>query len=354
MLVHGRASLRPAAEPRNGEYGLDWQEGSLALRVFPDDPALPQLGSLADAGRAVAVMPAPARDRLASRPDVGIVSFRPGERCTFEYGPGRHVRSETVYAKCYSGGHSTAIARRIAALSATEGERLCVPALLGHVAALGTVWQAGANGESPWTAFVALPGVGALRALAGALAELHASDAPAPVALRGQRVIEAVRKVRKLTLAQPALDRDARDALVACAALESSLPGEARELRHGDAHLGQFLLAGERVAAFDWDELAHGDLEQDLAALAVELEDAADVGCVAAEAAATLVGAYGAVEERPRTPDARLFAFHYRLQRIDRAYRDWWRLGGGSRERAARSIARASAGPTAALRAVFA
>lgn len=338
-LVHGRATLEDRGARAPHVLTVATPPLWIELRRFPDDLALPQLATLADPRRVLAAMPAEARACVAhGAVDVRVASFRPGERCTIAYADARGAAR--VYAKTYADGQAPAVAHRIAALAqhAASG-RLLVPRLLGVDAERGAIWQAAVEGTAPLASLDADRAHTTLTAVAEALAELHAGPAVAPRVARSTRLEEAERKARKLERAEVVAGADLRHLLDRCAHALPQLAPERFELRHGDAHLGQFLLAGARVAMFDCDELACGDLEEDLAALAVQLEDLVAAGRCAPGAVDALLSGYRTCAAAPRVPDPALYAFHYRLQRLDRAYRDWWRRGAAAVVDARRSLA---------------
>lgn len=351
-LLHGRATLGeppdlPARLP--GVLSVAVPPVRLELRRFPDDAALSQLAVLADPDRAGEVMPFAARERLGAHAalHVRVASFRPGERCTLAYAVAGAPRHEHVYAKAFADAQAGALATRIAWLADCNSQpdrTLLVPRLLGYDATLRTVWQEGVAGTPPAAALAGHDAARAIDSLAAALAELHSTPSAIDASTRLERVAESERKVRKLAGAYAELVRPLDTALAVCGTRLATLSPERYELRHGDAHLGQFLLAGARVAMFDCDELARGDLEQDLAALVVELEDAARAGRCGPAVPRSLLAAYSSAPLAPRAPDPELFDFHYRLQRIDRAYRDWWRRGAAADADVRRSIALAAEG----------
>jgi hypothetical protein len=254
---------------------------------------------------------------------------------------------------------AVAVAARLAAvggaLQARDAARLQVPALLALDERTATVWTGALDGlplrhDAGRRADSGRERAGSPEGLAIALAELHGAAVPGlQPATREQRLREAARKLRKLAHVLPAAAADAECALERCESLrlEASRAGVPQDVpRHGDVHPGQFRLCGGRIALFDFDELALGDAEEDLAALAVALEVAALEPDVAGDAAGgpPAAGAEGAAQLLPRiaaanaagrpaarAPQDSLLEFHLRLQWIDRAYRSAWRDGGRRR-----------------------
>lgn len=363
VLLHGRAEPdadgeRAAAAGGGWPLRLSTSMARIELRLFPDDPAMPQLASLF----------APRRSPLGGgdpRPlHARVVSYRPGERCTLalEDAAGR----PRAFAKTFADpARATAVAARLAAVARGLGARgaatLQVPALLRtDLAAPGgeaahTVWTEACGGEALVARRDDPESHRALALVATALAELHATPvAGLPRAERATRLLEARRKLRKLAGVFPEASAAAASGLVRCEALleDAGLRAVALDCtRHGDVHPGQFLLRRGRVALFDFDELARGDLEEDLVALAVALDSQATSLAVHAAAgdddpagarlawqapdvASTwlpaLLAAHVASGRAPRAPQAGLVELHWRLQWLDRAYRSFWRHGGGA------------------------
>jgi len=92
---------------------------------------------------------------------------------------------------------------------------------------------------------------------------------------------------------------------------------------HGDLHIGQLARTGNRIALFDFDEVVEGPAEQDLASLRVSIESTGAIRTATVRAFAAVLAGY--VDAGGRAPDAAALDWHYRLQQIDRAYRDYWR-----------------------------
>lgn len=351
VLLHGRAEPDAGDAVAAGEAGgwplrLSTPAARIELRLFPDDPAMPQLGALF----------APQSSPRDPRPlHARVVSYRPGERCTLalEDATGR----ARFFAKTFAdSARAAAVAARLEAVADGLRRRgagaLQVPALLPPGAEDPcTVWTAACAGE-PLVAAVEAGAAGpALAQVAAALAELHATPvAGLPRAERATRLLEARRKLRKLAGAFPEASAAAAEGLSRCEALLDDPLLRATPLdctRHGDLHPGQFLLHRGRVVLFDLDELACGDAEEDLVALAVALESPAGVrdpqpaadplamrlawqpsgGGASSPWLETLVAAYLASGRAPRAPRAALLELHWRLQWLDRAYRSYWRHG---------------------------
>lgn len=309
-----------------GLLSFEGERVRLELRRFPDDPALPQLEQLADAARALATAPEAVRRHCGSDapPRVRVVSFRPGERCTLRYDGQR-----AAFAKTFRDDSGEKLARRLATLGrwALGNEpAIAWPRLLGYDATTRTVWQEAVVGLQPFLDYPARRSVarGAWYTLGAALATLHrGSLQDVDTLTRAQRLFEVGKKVGKFTAAElPATD-DARALHQYCARVEPRLAAVPDVLLHGDLHLGQLGRTDDRIALFDLDELAMGPAEQDFASLLVSIESSGIGKAPATRALATVIAGY--VGSGGRRPDRQVLDWHYRLQQIDRAYRDWWR-----------------------------
>ncbi len=353
VVVPARGAVRGQGASPAWPLRLDTAHASLELRRFPDDAALPQLPAL-HARRAAPRIDAPP---LRAR----VVSYRPGERCTlaFDDATGR----AHAFAKTFADAQvARAVAARLEAvglaLQSRGASRLRVPVLLALEEPGATVWTGAIDG-------VALPAPAGLGLAAGgdaagrpeelalALADLHGSVVPglAP-ATREQRLREATRKLRKLAQALPAVAALATTGLARCESLlrEAGLAALPLDVpRHGDVHPGQFRVCGRQIALFDFDELALGDAEEDLAALAVALEVAAleSTGATgyaqAAQLLPRLAAAHAAGHRTRRALDPSLLEFHLRLQWLDRAYRSFWRDGARRRDLVELALGRVAA-----------
>lgn len=326
---------------------LSFEDGQvrLELRRFPDDPALPQLAQLADARGALAAAPQAVQRHCGStvEPRVTVVSFRPGERCTLRYDAER-----AAYAKTFRDDSGAKLAQRLATLGrwALGSEpAIAWPRLLGYDAATRTVWQEAVPDLRPFLDYPARRSIARSpwRLLGAALATLHRGSLPQLSTLtREQRLFEVGKKVAKLEGAGLPAAVDARALHDHCLRAQPRLAAVPDVLLHGDLHIGQLGRTADRVAIFDMDELLLGPAEQDLASLLVSLESNGIGKAPASRALATVIDGY--VASGGRLPDSQVLDWHYRLQHVDRAYRDWWRHDVQALGRMARALRRGQRG----------
>jgi hypothetical protein len=229
--------------------------GRLRVTRFPFDPGLPTL-----------------EQALAGSPRATVVRYRPGRRCTIRVEDDGRIR----FAKLYGGG---------------AGER-------AHAVGL-ELWRARQRGELGF--LVAEPE--RFDAELGAVWQGHVDGLPVRERLRGSRGEELARRIGRAagTIRRAALRpnrrRDHRSELaragLRCSELERRVPGlrgPARRLLaaldaayaackpgdpspvHGALHTSQWLDDGAAVALLDYDSLALGDPELDVATFLADLD----------------------------------------------------------------------------------
>ena len=328
--LHDRRDDSYADALVHGLLSLDGANVRLNLHRFPDDPALPQLAVLADPALVLQRAPLPVAAHCGRGPAtrVDVVSFRPGERCTLRVA-GRGTAQMAAFAKTFCDDSGALIADRHAQLSRSALARqpgLLWPRLLAYDAETRTVWQEAVTGAKSFLDYPSRRSIarGPWRELGAVLAALHASPLTGVAHIdRSQRLFEVGKKVTKLETAGLASAAAARATLRRCEALECTLPTSEPVQLHGDLHLGQLARAGNRIALFDFDEVVMGPAEQDLASLRVSIESTGAIRGATERAFAAVLAGY--VDAGARAPDTESLDWHYRLQQIDRAYRDYWR-----------------------------
>ncbi|HET6549212.1 MAG TPA: phosphotransferase, partial [Solirubrobacter sp.] len=231
-----------------------------------DDPALPGLRAVLDGG-------------------AEIVRYHPGLRCT--------VRAGDRFGKVLSDGSGPALLdaqRRLWAARAELGFAVAEP--LAYDEATRTVWQR------------AVPGERAPLALAGRMGAALATLARSSVRPAARAEDRAPAAARELVRRVPVLRREV------AALLDDIEPGPPRPV-HGAPHPPQWLAGADMLGLIDFDRLALGDPEADVAAF-VEAAAAEDGGEPAAEA-------FAAGYDGPL--DARRLGAYRRRRRIAKALR---------------------------------
>jgi uncharacterized protein with GYD domain len=314
----------------HGLLSLEGQAVRVSLHRFPEDPALPQLAALADPQRVLQQAPAAVAAHCGRGPAtrVEVISFRPGERCSLRIA-GRGTAQMAAFAKTFRDDSGAVLADRLTQLSRSSLARmpgLVWPRLLAYDAVNRTIWQEAVTGAKPFLDYPPRRSMarGPWRELGAVLAALHATPLEGVARFdASQRLFEAGKKVTKLENAGLAGATAARATLRRCEAQFDELPRHEGVQLHGDLHIGQLARTGNRIALFDFDEVVEGPAEQDLASLRVSIESTGAIRTATVRAFAAVLAGY--VDAGGRAPDAAALDWHYRLQQIDRAYRDYWR-----------------------------
>lgn len=314
-----RSGERPGAASRPV-----WVE-SLDMLVwsFPDDPGLPQLRALLEPHPSLAGLPMPLRAEIRARRTDGallapeLVRYRPEERATLRW---RLPRGTTLYAKTFAGEEGAALHQRFAGFAARAGERDAfeVAPPIGYDAGTRTFWQRGVVARGLSEALTEENCAGLMKRVARGLAHLHGLDLPA-----GQRraladLSEAAqRRARKLARCLPEHAEAAARVGETIATHAGRFPNAPEGLIHGDFHIEQLRLRGQRVVVFDFDEFARGDPLEDLASFAVKCALADEQ--LARSASDRLAEWYA--RARPDAFDARRLAWHLAVQWLHKASR---------------------------------
>ncbi|MEZ5355227.1 MAG: phosphotransferase [Bryobacteraceae bacterium] len=289
---------RLSAEPRFIHVELS-ADGDRVTRRFPDDPALPWLAE------------------IAASPDVEILNYRPGIRCTARH----RMAGRAVYSKTYADDRGEHIGQRIEAISnllAHTSFRTARPC--GYSRAIRTLWLEEVPGRPLIDELRSPELLPLLRESGRQLALVHHCGASAPPRATPEEQLADIRKkLQRVVQAAPGAAGDAHRIVEWLEeALPSSSPAPAL-LVHGDFHLRQLTALGERVALFDFDESSIGDATEDFAHFHADLhlyglpEERVDA------LMAELLQAYESAAGR-RVPPDRL-AWHTAVQHATRAYR---------------------------------
>lgn len=293
----------------------EWlREIDMVFWRFPHDPGLPQLGALLD-------------ERTE------LVRYRPEERAT--------LRRGSHYAKTFHGTDGAELCERFLVLHRRSGEpgAFEVAPPIGYDAATRTFWQHGV--EAPALAEVITEDTCAalMAQVAHGLARLHGAEPRfGPVRGNAQLAAASLKRAAKIGRCMPQLGPQAQGIVEAIAG-HVPAAAEARVQIHGDFHMDQLRVRGERLVLFDLDELAIGDPLEDLASFVVKcpLRDAR----LARQACAALIDAYARC--RPDLFDAARLSWHLSVQWLHKASRAYvWQRPGW---RAAAEEALAQAGP---------
>ncbi|HWQ31544.1 MAG TPA: aminoglycoside phosphotransferase family protein [Blastocatellia bacterium] len=326
-----RAMNRRLVPVSNGAALTHLAALDMVVWSFPNDPAIPHLPEVTDRNRVRRHLPwqhlAVSRDELDAL-DLGIISYRPEERCTTRYRLHTQGQLHALYAKTFADERGREIHERmnqLRAASLSDADSFLIARPLLYDADLRTIWQE----ELPGTPLAEALSRSSLNELLGAtgrgLARLHSSalNCAERIAL-ADHLAEARKKAAKLSQAFPHLSAELQEVISDLAAQMPHLSDAPLRLIHGDFHLRQMLLCAERLALFDFDELAHGDPLQDLANFIADLYSAESDDDIRRAMAAALLK--GWEQHADCELDAERLVWHLRMQFLTRAYRAYWQI----------------------------
>jgi hypothetical protein len=265
---------------------------------FPEDPGLPQLGTLLD-------------------DSTQLIRYRPEERATLRRSDEAHG---TVYAKTFRAEEGAQLCERfsnLARLSATAGAFEVAPPIC-YDRASRTFWQRGVDAPALAATLTAANCAALMQLVAMGLARLHAAE-PRFGEVRGFAELAgaALRRAAKIARCMPEFATAARRIAIAIAAHAVDFVGTPLVQIHGDFHLDQLRVGADRLFVFDLDELAIGDPLEDLASFVVKcrLKSAP----LAARACGEMIDAYARC--RPAAFDSRRLEWHLAVQWLHKASR---------------------------------
>jgi aminoglycoside phosphotransferase (APT) family kinase protein len=266
--VHYKTYVKPSSWARSsvtvGWRGVNEVEvarlgGNPATWTLPQDPAMPWLATLTSSA---AVLPHLPLEHVRSV-SIAVLNYRPGIRLTARYSLVTSAGERTLYGKTYPGDHGAQLLQWTQLLR-DQGMRVSEP--LGFSPAVRTYWQNGFNGK-PVHECAGLDWVpDAMRQLF----LLHRSTVPCPARPSpAEQLVDLTKKLNKVCLAAPDL-ADRSQAMLRWIRGRMVSAG-APHVIHGDFHLRQMKACEGDVALFDFDELAIGDPEEDLANFVADL-----------------------------------------------------------------------------------
>lgn len=299
--------------------------GIVAWR-FPDDPAMPWLGELMDAGQVAALIPRGDRIHAAGCEElmeIEVVNYRPEIRCTARYrflDPAA-LKDRFIYGKSYADGRGLMVYENLVAfrLQSQTQDAFVVPTPLGYDPDRHALWLEGLHGAPLKETWFGARNEALADSLAKALAAFHQVSVPhLQVSSPGQHLLEWHRKARKLAHAYADIEPLLKALLKN---LEQGCPEpEKAGLIHGDFHIDQLALLNDgRLALFDFDELAIGDPLQDVANFASDLYTYPIASAEIDGLVERLFAAY--LRANCEQADPRRFAWHLSGQLLTRAYR---------------------------------
>lgn len=312
--------------------------------LFPGDPALPGLATIADAAAVVENLPyAMLEGVVHSAADVSEVlvvplRYKPEDRCTLRVTvSGPDGAPQSLIAKTFSSATRAAELNRTAgalwARSQAPGSRFNVPQPLGLDPMNPTMWLAALPGRTLRREDV---GNRAVRRIAVALASFHRSD-PITDTRRdpSDQLRQTTRKARILAQLIPALRPKLNDLVHRLEQELEPLEGGRISNIHGAFRLRQLILNGSDVGIIDFDSVAVGDPLEDVVDLLLDLTPS--TGPVrGTRLTSAFVDAYEQASEVELDP--RRLRWHLPIQILKRAY--WLRHAAVRRPTVAAELSR--------------
>lgn len=313
-----RLDTAALATPAYGPPAAHLAEADMVVWSLPNDPGLPQLPALLQGGGRF--LPA-AMSGGGAGAQTEMLRYEPEERATLRLRlrPGEPA----IYGKTFCDQRGREIARRFEHFwqqSALDSGAPLVARPLGYAPAGRVFWQAAAEGRPLTQVLDEVRDPAPMVPVARALARLHGStlEGIAPRA-PGHWAEEARRRRVKISRALPPMAESAARAEAAIARHSSRFGSVPQGLIHGDFHIDQVWLQGERPLFFDFDEFAQGDPLEDLAACLVRLSRRDWPACFVAALAQTLIDEYARCIGRQFDPQR--LHWHLAVQHLVQASR---------------------------------
>lgn len=271
------------ATPEIKQAIIHFSDHGLIAWQFPGDPALPWLEKTLNVEyieNYFANILLPEKHGLASiikNIDIYIVNYRPELRCTCCYEVQYFFGNrETFYGKTFYDGHGSEIFRRMSVLfkrSEHNPAGFAIAEAVAYDAAIRTIWMKGLPGQSLLNAIKEENSGRLLVRLAENLADFHNAGIDGLPVIDEDFLLDEIRKKSaKLIQAFPVYAGRIEKLLVMLEWRQSGLPPVPHKLIHGDFHINQLLLlADNRIALFDYDELALANPLLDIANFCADL-----------------------------------------------------------------------------------
>ena len=298
---------------------------------FPCDPALPWLSKVLNSDEIknyfadFLLLQQNASAYVITAITLSIINYRPEIRCTFRYDLKRlSGATHTVYGKTFADESGAEIHRRIVHLyprTENNPESFVMPCLLGYDYTLHTLWMDGLHGQ------LLVDGINEQNAdqlmvnIARHLVDFHGvSISGLEVILEAEQFTEIQKKCAKLQKAYPDISDRIERLLYT---LEEQKPDTAlnsMRLIHGDFHIQQLLLLDDnRIALFDFDELAIANPLLDVANFCADLYSLSLPNGLTTKLINRLFCAYKYFSSDALNESH--FSWHLRVQLLTRAYR---------------------------------
>lgn len=236
---------------------FQWSSGRWVLTRFPCDAALPGLPRV-----------------LRTAAPCEVVRYRPHKRCTLRLLPWQ--ARGAAYAKFFADNRGAALHQESAMLweeARRGGLQFQVAKPLTWHAETRTLYQSAVAGNPVWPVLASPAAPDLAFRMGQALASLHGSALQPAVMFDARAQWERTEKyARGICLRHPELAEMVAGFLVRLHDLHISLPDRAFSPLHGSPHVHQWLADGERLGLVDFDRIALGPPELDVATFLAEMD----------------------------------------------------------------------------------
>jgi Phosphotransferase enzyme family len=306
------------------EYGL-------VAWFFPNDPALPWLVKILNVDFIkqyfVSMLfsewnaPVPVVNNI----QIKIINYRPEIRCTCRYEVLRlSKRKQYFYSKTFADKNGSEILSRMVTLyqrSIANPASFTIAQPLGYDESIQTLWMEGLVGHAFADLIKESKAEQLISHLAGCLADFHHADIPNLTVIKEDFLLEEIKKKSaKLKQAFPAYNVRIEKLLMNLEQQRPELPFVKNTLIHGDFHIQQLILLDDnRIALFDFDELAQGNPLIDIANFCADLFNLNFDYGLAAQLTTSFFSAYQKINDVELNHNH--FEWHLRIQLMTRAYR---------------------------------
>lgn len=298
---------------------------------FPYDPAFPELSIVMDTER----MRAYFTDGLFGGQDdyacgikaiaVQIINYRPEIRCTYRYDFETNSGLKRVlFGKTFADGKGAEIYRRILMLhnkSQHQSGFFALPNPLAYDGSIHTLWMDTLSGSPLLEVINAANAYELITQTAQCLVDFHCNKLDGLATISEEELLaEIEKKSAKLQVAFPALAARFAAVIMRLTQQKQQLPPLPYCLIHGDFHIQQLMcLADQRIALFDFDELALANPLVDLANFSADLYN---VALEVANTQTIIIQLFKSYQSASGFKiRASHFDWYFRVQLLTRAYR---------------------------------
>jgi hypothetical protein len=277
VRVEAFATCPPGDSP-DAVCARDAALGWIRVSPFPSDPGLPTLPAV-----------------LSARPSATVVRYRPGRRCTIRFDENESSRFAKVFPDDDGEGiHATTVALWRAAASGGLDFAVAMPDRWDP--ATRTLWQGTVPGAPIVERLCGAEGATLVRRMGRVLASLNGAGLEPPRTFDGPaQLVRSVDYGEELVRRVPGTAEDVDTLIATLTAAHAASGGRPLRPIHGAPHAHQWLDDGARLGLVDFDRMAQGDPELDVATFLGELDFETDLAIPVDRLAREFVAAYESV-----------------------------------------------------------